>query len=204
MKNNIGMDKRILIISLIVFILMSSVYAYTLKDVLSGRISLIDIILGKVPAGTASQSGCTDSDGGLNYYVKGNVISGTDIRKDYCWSPSVGKIYKGPYVIEYFCSVSGEIETDDTAYYCPNICNNGACILNCKPGQIIGDVNGDGKITNEDGNLTLEISVGNVKKPNEICCIDINKDRKINSADAIKILRIAEGLEKSPGLCKKR
>lgn len=59
-------------------------------------------------------------------------------------------------------------------------------------GQGIGDCNGDGQITALDALCALQMSVG--KKP-ENPEMDINKDGKVSSLDARKILRIAANLE---------
>ena len=66
------------------------------------------------------------------------------------------------------------------------------------PSYIIGDVNGDGKITAADARKALRIAAGldkveNLTVPFEI--VDYNCDKKITAADARKILRKAAGLE---------
>lgn len=60
-------------------------------------------------------------------------------------------------------------------------------------GRIIGDADGDGKITKEDATLILKMSVGSVQKPDNICSVDIDKDGKIIAADALYVLKYAEG-----------
>ncbi len=62
---------------------------------------------------------CTDSDG-LNYYVKGTTISGTNSFTDYC-NQSTAYIN----LIEGYCGPNGILEV---GYFCPNGCSNGACI----------------------------------------------------------------------------
>ena len=74
---------------------------------------------------------CTDSDGGKNYNIKGNALSGpigsstpSGNTTDYC---------SGAYIVEYFCSsnvVSGVTYNTihGETYKCPNGCSNGACI----------------------------------------------------------------------------
>lgn len=66
---------------------------------------------------------CTDSDGGLNYYVKGTTIGqnedgppGITSASDSC---------NGNNLYEFICKPSGEF--DDESYTCPNGCQNGAC-----------------------------------------------------------------------------
>ena len=74
---------------------------------------------------------CADSDGGKNYNIKGNALSGpigsstpSGNTTDYC---------SGAYVVEYFCSsnvVSGMTYNTihGETYKCPNGCSNGVCI----------------------------------------------------------------------------
>jgi hypothetical protein len=64
---------------------------------------------------------CIDSDGGLNYYEKGNVsIGGTTHHVDFCHSN--GRIDEGQCIGE----VAGSVE-----YSCPNGCEDGACVDTC-------------------------------------------------------------------------
>ena len=65
---------------------------------------------------------CTDSDGGLNYYIKGNTYGtsadGSSWNKtDYC---------EGNIINEYNCN--GNLPGDGGSYNCPNGCKDGACI----------------------------------------------------------------------------
>jgi hypothetical protein len=67
---------------------------------------------------------CTDSDGGLNYTVKGTVtvtnIDSSNNYTDYCRHGSFEE-----YIIEYSCGDSGVVTN---SYRCPKKCNNnGAC-----------------------------------------------------------------------------
>lgn len=85
---------------------------------------------------------------------------------------------------------------------CPYGCQNGACVsTECKLGQKIGDVDGDGYITNIDADLVAKIAAGLMPSLTNICCADINKDGIVNIVDSLKIARIAGGLESSPGSC---
>ena len=60
---------------------------------------------------------------------------------------------------------------------------------------LLGDMNGDGKVTAADALLALRIAVGLVPStPAEIAIGDLNGDGKITAADALLILRKAVGL----------
>ena len=75
--------------------------------------------------GTSTQSICTDSDGGVNYSVRGTV-------KGYNEDDTVRKITtvsdscSGNDLYEWVCKNSEEY--DDKIYVCPNKCSNGACV----------------------------------------------------------------------------
>ena len=62
---------------------------------------------------------CTDSDGGLNYYVKGVLSVGDNTYSDVCADSN--------FVKEYFCDNPPSYYDN---YYCPNGCLNGACVNN--------------------------------------------------------------------------
>lgn len=69
---------------------------------------------------------CTDSDGGINYYVKGYVemigdpTFGTNGRKyDICWDDR-------KHLSEYVCE--NGVYKGDHSYICPQSCKDGACI----------------------------------------------------------------------------
>ena len=86
-------------------------------------------------SGTYSESTCTDSDGGKNYYVKGTTVglaSGgvMTTRVDSCWEPNhYGDGYD--YVAEWFCWDS----TSDGKTYAIN--TNQKCIYGCKDGACL-------------------------------------------------------------------
>lgn len=65
---------------------------------------------------------CIDSDGGLNYYVKGNVtfFSGIEIFYDSCFDDRVQELYcEKYYPAHYYVNDS---------FICPNGCVDGACL----------------------------------------------------------------------------
>jgi len=81
---------------------------------------MVETYLQKYPSSTLSSgsSGCTDSDGGLDYYVKGTVKCGRRTHTDYC-DPAPNTL------IEY---VTDGTSVGTPAYICQNGCNDGACI----------------------------------------------------------------------------
>lgn len=64
--------------------------------------------------------------------------------------------------------------------------------------NLIGDVNGDGKVNSTDALIVLKYSVGLSVNAKDITLGDLNHDNKVNSADALIILKISVGLAK-PG-----
>lgn len=57
----------------------------------------------------------------------------------------------------------------------------------CRSGQTIGDVQGDGLITQEDVDLTFSAYLKSIPLPSDKCCIDTNGDGSITSKDALLI-----------------
>jgi hypothetical protein len=79
------------------------------------------------PAPSPSNATCTDSDGGINYYVKGTCISPGEDAPDICLPDS-----QNPSVIrlnEKSCSADGK-SCINNIYICPQgySCNDGACV----------------------------------------------------------------------------
>ena len=85
-----------------------------------------------------STQACAETDNGVNYYLKGNVLDiahGNANYWDSCilpnnpdnaleggWTP----VSQGDYIIEYYC---GPNNYQYTLYQCPNGCKDGACVL---------------------------------------------------------------------------
>ncbi len=75
---------------------------------------------------------CTDSDGGLNYYVKGVVThNGVEIPTDWCKTATTGiantiPVLAGRYLNEGICPDAYTFSTVN--YECPNDCYDGACL----------------------------------------------------------------------------
>ena len=56
--------------------------------------------------------------------------------------------------------------------------------------EVVGDANGDGRITTEDSLLALRMSVGSISP--DVECVDVSGDGKVDSLDALMILTIAQ------------
>lgn len=77
-------------------------------------------------AGEGQGSGCYDSDGGKDLFVKGTTGRATGGSTDYC--PSEATIF------EYTCQDNG---VRGHRYYCPSgyVCEEGACVANSVPAE---------------------------------------------------------------------
>ena len=84
--------------------------------------SLTDVEV-RLLAGITSGGTCTDSDGGLNYYVKGTILGASNLQSgswsDVCHSNT---LYEGS------CRTDGSNEYNQDIYECPNGCSDGACV----------------------------------------------------------------------------
>ena len=79
------------------------------------------------PDSDSAEVYCTDSDGGVKYYVAGvveDLLKGK--REDYCIEGA------DDILVEFHCA--GGFWTGD-AYVCPGICYSGACLLNILQNQ---------------------------------------------------------------------
>jgi len=81
--------------------------------------------------------GCVDSDGGKDYYTKGEVTNlycnGLDyIEEDICVKDNYGFVHETTenYLFEYYCDENDcGVSLDGTnTYYCPNGCEDGECL----------------------------------------------------------------------------
>jgi len=70
-------------------------------------------------------SACTDSDGGLNYNVKGTVTYGSTVNTDTCSASG--------YLFEQHCLNGNPVQA---TYWCPKGCQDGACIQAVPPSII--------------------------------------------------------------------
>jgi subtilisin family serine protease len=79
---------------------------------------------------------CTDSDGGIDYYVKGTVYTteksggfvSTGTYYDLCWN-------NGPALHEWYCG--SDNKAVESIYTCPYGCSNGACLTSIPSGSFI-------------------------------------------------------------------
>lgn len=141
-----------------------------------------------------STSVCADSDGGENYYTKGavNSVRGREFI-DLCVKDNV--------IREYWCAEGKEFSSLTTQ--CPggNACKDGACVLECKAGQKIGDADGNGYFTKTDSDIVAKIDAGLVSKPTNICCFDADQNGKVDIFDAVTIDEITGKIKTSNGVC---
>jgi len=89
--------------------------------VLSGRVSLIDIILGRATSNAATK--CTDSDGGINYDMSGNVTR--CVKSGKCTNYADSCVGSSGRLSERYCR---GLNLAASNFKCPNGCSNGACI----------------------------------------------------------------------------
>jgi len=88
----------------------------------------------------------------------------------------------------------------DESDNCPNtppnwaVDANGCASVNCAPTSIIGDANGDDKITPVDALLVNNIILGTESMPENKCCIDIDYDDSITAQDSKLVLDYSLGV----------
>ncbi|MBI3027626.1 hypothetical protein HYY70_05940, partial [Candidatus Woesearchaeota archaeon] len=153
---------------------------------------------------------CEDSDEGKDYYTRGTLSTNYPD-----WDPSVPdkcavEVSSGNYqhttscqgsdcyLIEYQCNHLNHPQR--SIVRCSTGCNDGVCSqVYCNPGQLFGDANGDGRITEEDARIILKIRAGILVRPQNICCVDTTNNGILNEADASKILNIIR--DNTPEFC---
>lgn len=75
---------------------------------------------------------CTDSDGGMDYYTKGYIVTEEGIRSDdECYSHYSGNEND---LLEYYCTGDSLEPALGQVYECPTGCSDGACIGGGKNG----------------------------------------------------------------------
>ncbi len=130
-------------------------------------------------------STCTDSDGGLNYLVKGNVIvtvsysnsGGSSLASDEC---IVGGDHDG-WLRELTCNANNASQMND--YLCPNGCSNGACANTTTPVQNATCTDSDGGLNYwVKGNTTFNyLGAGPESTYSDRCMIVSNADSMISN-----------------------
>ncbi len=120
-----------------------------------------------------SSSTCTDSDGGLNYNVKGTVSAQNQLpinpREDYCLTPQDSLYTQGDltnpekYLIELYCNGT---DGAGVSYKCPNGCSNGTCIQNTTQAPLCSDSDGGLNynikgFVNSSGQITYDTCIAN-------------------------------------------
>ena len=120
---------------------------YTISLISASDLSaVIKVTCGGFKTGVPVPTICTDSDGGINYEVKGTLNgfdrskNSPDIVVDFCEDSNLGK-----YLWEYYCddsSSGSRWNYNWQNYNCSNGCSDGACITNktkpkpvCKEGD---------------------------------------------------------------------
>lgn len=92
----------------------------------------IVLLLGVINFVSAVDYNCTDSDGGINYYIKGTRTSIMGEENDACRASeavSAPNILEGRYLLELYCE--GEFDIGAELYECPGGCYDGACEPSC-------------------------------------------------------------------------
>ncbi|MEM2121064.1 MAG: DNRLRE domain-containing protein [Candidatus Woesearchaeota archaeon] len=109
--------------------IVSECESYILKDGTLLYIGGIPTMVGVVAITLATPATCTDSDGGLNYYVKGSVNDGLFTYTDTCWnlSGNGNPTRYSPYLMEYFCEDNRAL---NYLFECPKtqVCFEGICV----------------------------------------------------------------------------
>jgi hypothetical protein len=95
-------------------------------------------------------------------------------------------------------NASGEMKVEVQFNVPPGDC---AKSVACAPASVIGDADQSGTITPCDVDLVSGVLAFTVFKPDNICCIDMNKDGKVSGSDMLYLQDIVAGKETSPGVC---
>ena len=126
----------ILLVSLISISLVSAIYV---SNKITGRVTGENVSSNETEAEPEEE--CVDSDGGENYYIKGEVTKGAETkidRCDLCTGACLPDMPDCPVhcggLIEYYCDGDNIVET---AHVCPNYCEDGVCLREVCP-TIIG------------------------------------------------------------------
>ncbi|PIN84835.1 MAG: hypothetical protein COV47_05325, partial [Candidatus Diapherotrites archaeon CG11_big_fil_rev_8_21_14_0_20_37_9] len=80
-----------------------------------------------------------------------------------------------------------------TARYCADYANGDS--------RLRGDANGDGIVDNADVSMILDMALGTVPTPPNLCCVDLTLDNNVTSADSTVLEEISAGNYSSAGTC---
>lgn len=113
---------------------------------------------------------CSESDGGVNYNVKGKITYFYDVPTDqfYGWHTTEDSCSSDNTLTEFSCDYYKPTELfPSRTVVCTNGCKDGACLV--QPGKTIkiirGDVNGDGVIDISDAIYLLKFLFEGTKAP---------------------------------------
>ncbi|MBI2583376.1 MAG: PQQ-binding-like beta-propeller repeat protein, partial [Candidatus Aenigmarchaeota archaeon] len=135
------------------------------------------------------------------YATAGNKLYAIDpgVQGYVVWSLDVGNSASSP-------AISG------TVLYTANLSGNVYAIgelppsttVACNSNSARGDLNGDGRVDSIDVELADSVEAGDVAKPSNLCCIDINVlggDGNVTTNDVEVITKIATGITTGAGTC---
>lgn len=163
--------------------------------------------------GTCQKFTCSDSDNSAtppttsdaSLLAKGTVTTVPPLPIPEENFPLVDRCVDGveQNVYEFFCEDSknlnlGIVNVKNVA--CPSgySCSEGKCIstapqIGCTSTSKIGDVTGDGKITNGDASIVLQILLGKKQLTGDKCCADTDNSGSLTVTDALTVSRMALG-----------
>ncbi len=67
-------------------------------------------------------------------------------------------------------------------------------LYSCGSDTLLGDIDGDGKVSSTDLNIIGKIEAGALEKPTNICCVDLNSDGKVDILDLQAVSRTSLGV----------
>jgi len=135
-------------------------------------------------SGATTTISCTDTDGGINYDVKGTVFY-TDANgiKGNMTDTCTG--YNNEYVIEYYCDTASGYNYKVSQYKCPYGCENGVCKKAPTNNWCEGaDINRDGIVSGDDYSILVNQWGKRCSSDNNWCNrADVDKSGGVNILD---------------------
>ncbi|MEK6945693.1 MAG: putative metal-binding motif-containing protein [Nanoarchaeota archaeon] len=180
--SNLFLVLGILIIVLSLSVVSASWFSDIFGKITGQPVKVVDD--GSFVGSTASTPSCTDSDGGLNYILKGTVYGQDSNFTNYFFNDTCS----GNYVVEYYCNQN----TSGFAYVtysCANlganyVCSNGVCQ------QTTGCIDNDADTFFSNCGSFLDCNDNNaLERPGQIWYSDLDKDRYGNGAYLVQCLR---------------